>query len=185
MQANASTSAGEAIQAAAGVAEEFVKAYYSAQDLDPTKRPEAVCKLYHPTARITWNGNPIPASDLAAFATRLPVSKHEVQSFDCQPVAGACVRGTGTFKTHVLILRCYPPPAGSTSMGPPSLVLSVTGQVTHGTNPPNTATPHSKDYDWLPRVFSQALILVWDPIGDPAVPRDPGYRIQADSLRFV
>ncbi|SCZ98983.1 BZ3500_MvSof-1268-A1-R1_Chr3-1g05747 [Microbotryum saponariae] len=161
MQANASTSAGEAIQAAAVVAEGFVKAYYSAQDLDPTKRPEAVCKLYHPTARITWNGNPIPASDLAAFATRLPVSKHEVQSFDCQPVAG------------------------STSMGPPSLVLSVTGQVTHGTHPPNTATPHSKDYDWLPRVFSQALILVWDPIGDPAVPRDPGYRIQADSLRFV
>ncbi|SCV74170.1 BQ2448_6602 [Microbotryum intermedium] len=160
MQANASTSAGEAIQAAAVVAEGFVKAYYSAQDLEPTKRPEPVCKLYHPTARITWNGNPIPASDLAAFAARLPVSKHEVQSFDCQPVAGQYSLSKCTSTKRVK-------------------------SVTHGTNPPNTATPHSKDYDWLPRVFSQSLILVWDPIGDPAVPRDPGYRIQADSLRFV
>lgn len=44
--------------------------------------------LYLPTSRITWNGNPIPYADLPAFVEQLPKSSHEVQAFDCHPIAG-------------------------------------------------------------------------------------------------
>ena len=63
--------------------------YYTAQDLDPQERPGPVQQLYAPTARVTWNGNPIAYADLPAFVQQMPKSAHEVQAFDCHPISGA------------------------------------------------------------------------------------------------
>ncbi|KAM0788115.1 hypothetical protein ACM66B_001281 [Microbotryomycetes sp. NB124-2] len=114
--------------------------------------------MYSPSARITWNGNPIAVTDLPVFTTSMPQSRHDVQAFDCHPLPGSTV--------------------------PPALALSVTGQVTHGTEPPphNTGNVHPRDFDFLPRVFSQSMILVCD--ATPKPDGSPRYLISADSFRF-
>ncbi|GAA5975611.1 hypothetical protein JCM5350_002668 [Sporobolomyces pararoseus] len=141
-------------------AETFVSRYYTAQDVPPTERPTQIHPLYAPTARITWNGNPISYGDLPAFVQQMPQSKHEVQAFDCHPISG------------------------SAAGGPASLVVTVTGQVTHGPNPtPSAGSINSRNFDNLPRVFSQSFILVFTESGDPSVGVG-GYQIAADSFRF-
>lgn len=89
----------------------------------------------------------------------MPMTKHEIQSFDCQPVPGT---------------------------SPPSLLVIVSGNVTHGRgpsgNPPNTP---AKTVEGHPRVFSQTFMLV----PDTSAAIKPGevakYYVSADSLRFV
>jgi len=69
---------------------------------------------------------------------------------------------------------------------PPSLIIVVSGNVTHGrslsSNPRNTS---AKPSEGQPHVFSQTFILV----PDANAPTRPGevakYYISADSLRFV
>ncbi|GAA5830545.1 hypothetical protein JCM5353_002906 [Sporobolomyces roseus] len=138
-------------------AEQFVTRYYTAQDVAPAERAPQIHPLYAPTARITWNGNPIAYGDLPAFVQQMPQSKHEVQAYDCHPISG------------------------SASGGPASLVVTVTGQVTHGPNPtPSAGSINAKNFDNLPRVFSQSFILVFVE-GSVGV---GGYQIAADSFRF-
>ncbi|GAA6002198.1 hypothetical protein JCM10207_003121 [Rhodosporidiobolus poonsookiae] len=140
------------------VAEHFVKRYYAAQDLEPTERPAQVQPLYAPSARVTWNGNPIAYHDLPAFVQQMPKSAHDVQAFDCHPISGS---------------------AGNDS--PPSLVVTVSGQVSHGANPtPSAGSINAKNFDNLPRVFSQSFILAFT---DPAA-GESGYTIASDSFRF-
>ncbi|GAA5967324.1 hypothetical protein JCM11641_000512 [Rhodosporidiobolus odoratus] len=141
------------------IAESFVTKYYAAQDLDPSARPPSVQPLYAPTARVTWNGNPISYADLPAFVQQMPKSSHEVQSFDCHPISGSATDST-----------------------PPSLVVTVSGQVSHGSNPtPSAGSISSKNFDNLPRVFSQSFILVFG--GDPTK-GESGYLVASDSFRF-
>ncbi|GAA5934867.1 uncharacterized protein JCM15063_003087 [Sporobolomyces koalae] len=160
-EAQAPPSGIEAIVAdASSKAEQFVTRYYNAQDVAPAERPAQLPTLYAPTARVTWNGNPISVADLAAFVQQMPQSKHDVQAFDCHPISG------------------------SAAGGPASLVVTVSGQVSHGSNPtPIAGTITSKNYDNLPRVFSQSFILVFTETGDPNVGVG-GYQIAADSFRF-
>lgn len=96
--------------------------------------------------------------------------------------------------------------AGSANgAAPPSLVVTVTGQashpqfnfslcslahalaisygtqVSHGPNPtPAAGSINPKNFDHLPRVFSQSFILVYT---DPTRGED-GYSIVSDSFRF-
>ncbi|KIM47492.1 hypothetical protein M413DRAFT_439153 [Hebeloma cylindrosporum] len=90
----------------------------------------------------------------------MPATKHEVQSFDCHPIPGA---------------------------QPPSLLITVSGQVTHGLGP--SANPHTTQprvVEGHPRVFSQTFILVPDPTAPPTKPGEVAkYYIVADALRFV
>lgn len=70
---------------------------------------------------------------------------------------------------------------------PPSLLITVSGSVTHGRgpagNPPRTP---SKVVDGHPRVFSQTFILVPDTAAAPSKPGEVAkYYISADALRFV
>ena len=45
--------------------------------------------LYLPDTTIVWNGNPIAGSrEFAAMLQSMPVSKHDLQSFDCHPIGG-------------------------------------------------------------------------------------------------
>ena len=49
---------------------------------------ERLIAMYNGNARISWNGNPIPSSDLATFLFNLPKSIHQVQAFDSHPISG-------------------------------------------------------------------------------------------------
>ncbi|GAA5821277.1 hypothetical protein JCM11251_004549 [Rhodosporidiobolus azoricus] len=147
------------VQQSASFAEHFTTRYYAAQDLDPSARPPAIQTLYAPTARISWNGNPIAYSDLPAFVQQMPKSSHEVQAFDCHPISGS-----------------------ANGAAPPSLVVTVSGQVSHGSSPtPSAGSISAKNFDNLPRVFSQSFILVFT--GDPTA-GEQGYTIASDSFRF-
>ncbi|BGP14607.1 hypothetical protein JCM10213_002225 [Rhodosporidiobolus nylandii] len=146
------------VQASTAIAEAFTSRYYAAQDREPAERPAAVQALYAPTARVTWNGNPISYGDLPAFVQQMPKSAHEVQAYDCHPISGSATDST-----------------------PPSLVVTVSGQVSHGSNPtPSAGSISSKNFDNLPRVFSQSFILVF---ADPSA-GEQGYLIASDSFRF-
>jgi hypothetical protein len=70
---------------------------------------------------------------------------------------------------------------------PPSLLITVSGNVTHGLgpsgNPPDTP---ARSIEGHPRVFSQTFILVPDPTAPPTKPGEVAkYYVGADALRFV
>ncbi|KAF8921908.1 hypothetical protein CPB85DRAFT_1265070 [Mucidula mucida] len=141
-------------------ADTFTRLYYTAYD--SYNRLRDLPNFYRPSSSITWNGTSKTGVDgLKELITNMPPTKHDMQSFDCHPVPGT---------------------------SPPSLLLTVSGNVTHGKgasgNPPNTG---NKTIDGHPRVFSQTFILIPDPnapttgkVGEVAK-----YFITADALRFV
>ncbi len=70
---------------------------------------------------------------------------------------------------------------------PPSLLITVSGNVTHGRgpagNPPDIPV---RSVEGHPRVFSQTFILVPDPTAPPTKPGEVAkYYVGADALRFV
>lgn len=70
---------------------------------------------------------------------------------------------------------------------PPSLLITVSGNVTHGLgpsgNPPDTP---ARSIEGHPRVFSQTFILVPDPTAPLTKPGEVAkYYVGADALRFV
>jgi len=69
---------------------------------------------------------------------------------------------------------------------PPSLLITVSGNVTHGdgpgANPPMTP---KKNIEGHPRVFSQTFTLVPDNTSPPKVGEVAKYYIIADAMRFV
>ena len=66
-------------------AEQFVNVYYSAYD--SSDRVQAVSKFYRKTSSIVWNGNPVQGdTGMSGLMEKMPLSKHEVQSFDCHPI---------------------------------------------------------------------------------------------------
>lgn len=70
---------------------------------------------------------------------------------------------------------------------PPSLLITVSGNVTHGHgpsgNPPDTP---ARTIEGHPRVFSQTFILVPDSTAPPTKPGEVAkYYVGADALRFV
>ncbi|KAI9429864.1 NTF2-like protein [Lactarius indigo] len=84
---------------------------------------------------------------------------HEVLSFDCHPIPGS---------------------------QPPSLLITVSGNVTHGGGPnANPASTPKKNIEGHPRVFSQTFMLVPDTTAPPKVGEVAKYYIIADTMRFV
>ncbi|CAO1630120.1 unnamed protein product [Sympodiomycopsis kandeliae] len=140
---------------ASRAAEQFVSLYYSASD--SPSRSSLLPTLYLPTSTIVWNGNPIQGQGgLKELIDRMPFSHYDVQAADCHPIGGNLDAAT----TQA-----------------PSLMLTVSGIVTHHTSksyttlPPDSA-PNSKrksttigsdpslPLDSLPRSFSQNFVLV-------------------------
>ena len=63
----------------------FKQTYYNAFDYDRDK----VSVLYRPNSAIVWNGTPVEGSDNAhQLFMSLPMSQHEVQSWDAHPLQG-------------------------------------------------------------------------------------------------
>ncbi|KAF9015715.1 hypothetical protein BDQ17DRAFT_1341519 [Cyathus striatus] len=147
------------IDIATRAADHFTRIYYTTYDSDT--RLSDLPQFYRQNSSLTWNGKPFQGADgLRQLIEKMPVTKHDVQSFDCHPIPGT---------------------------QPPSLLITVSGSVTHGRgpagNPPNT---HSRAIDGHPRVFSQTFILVPDPAAPPTKPGEVAkYYVGADALRFV
>lgn len=70
---------------------------------------------------------------------------------------------------------------------PPSLLVTVSGAVTHGRGLlGNPATTPRSSIEGHPRVFAQTFILVPDPTAPPTKPGEVAkYYVGADALRFV
>ncbi|KAF4612237.1 hypothetical protein D9613_004211 [Agrocybe pediades] len=146
------------IEIATRAADHFTRIYYAAYDSD--KRLAELPHFYRPTSSLTWNGKPFTGTEgLLQLVVKMPPTKHEVQSFDCHPIPGA---------------------------QPPSLLVTVSGSVTHGRgptgNPPKTPV---REIEGHPRVFSQTFILVPDTTAPTKVGEVAKYYVGADALRFV
>ena len=75
----------------------------------------------------------------------------------------------------------------STGSQPPSLLVTVSGNVLHGRGPAGNpvATPN-KSVDGQSRVFSQTFMLVPDPTAPPTKTGEVAkYYVNADAMRFV
>ena len=70
---------------------------------------------------------------------------------------------------------------------PPSLLITVSGNVTHGLGPSgNPSDTPARSIEGHPRVFSQTFILVPDPTAPLTKPGEVAkYYVGADALRFV
>lgn len=69
---------------------------------------------------------------------------------------------------------------------PPSLLVTVAGNVTHGKHSEHPVTNPSRSVDGQPRVFFQTFMLVPDPAAPVAGAGEVAkYYVDADSMRFV
>ena len=158
-------------------ADTFTRIYYTAYD--SYNRMRDLPNFYRPSSSITWNGNTKTGVDeLKELITNMPPTKHDMQSFDCHPVPGMPIR----YMYATSFAKC------GTGTSPPSLLLTVSGNVTHGKGPTgNPPATSAKTIDGHPRVFSQTFMLIPDP--DAPTSGKAGevakYFITADALRFV
>ncbi|EIM92918.1 NTF2-like protein [Stereum hirsutum FP-91666 SS1] len=148
----------EDIEIATRAADHFTRLYYSTYD--SSTRIDDLPNFYRSNSALTWNGTPYEGIEgVRDLITRMPKTKHEVQSFDCHPIPGS---------------------------QPPSLLITVSGTVTHGGGPAaNPASTPAKSIEGHPRVFSQTFMLVPDATAVAAAGEVAKYYINADSLRFV
>ncbi|EGO05109.1 hypothetical protein SERLA73DRAFT_174096 [Serpula lacrymans var. lacrymans S7.3] len=147
------------IEIATRAADHFTRLYYTTYD--SITRVNDLPKFYRPTSSLTWNGTPFQGVDgIEKLIQGMPSTKHEVQSFDCHPIPGS---------------------------QPPSLLLTISGNVTHGRGPAGNPTAIlNKSLDGQPRVFSQTFMLVPDPTTPPTkVGEVAKYFVNADAMRFV
>ncbi|KAF8899101.1 hypothetical protein BD779DRAFT_1487011 [Infundibulicybe gibba] len=131
------------IELANRAADQFTKLYYSSYDA--STRLINIPQFYRPSSSLTWNGKPYQGVDgLKELIEKMPMTKHEVVSFDCHPIPGT---------------------------QPPSLLITVSGNVTHG-----------QGLLEIRRTF----MLVPDAAAAPSKPGEVAkYYISADALRFV
>ncbi|KAN0134334.1 NTF2-like protein [Lactarius tabidus] len=148
----------EDIEIATRAADHFTRLYYSAYD-SPT-RVEDLPNFYRTNSAVSWNGNPYEGTQgVRDLIAKMPKTQHEVLSFDCHPIPGS---------------------------QPPSLLITVSGNVTHGGGPnANPAPTQKKNIEGHPRVFSQTFMLVPDTSAPPKVGEVAKYYIIADTMRFV
>jgi len=147
------------IEIATRAADHFTRLYYTTYD--SSTRVEDLPKFYRPSSSLTWNGKPYQGSDgVKELIQGMPITKHEVQSFDCHPIPGS---------------------------QPPSLLVTVSGNVQHGRGPAgNPAATPAKSVDGQSRVFSQTFMLVPDPTAPPTKTGEVAkYYVGADAMRFV
>ncbi|CAL1694634.1 unnamed protein product [Somion occarium] len=147
------------IEIATRAADQFQRLYYATYD--SSTRVDDLPKFYRASSAVVWNGTPYQGSDgVRDLLSRMPITRHEVQSFDCHPIPGS---------------------------QPPSLLVTVSGTVIHGRGPQgNPASTSSKSVDGQPRVFSQTFMLVPDSSAAKTTAGEVAkYYITADALRFV
>ncbi|GJE89516.1 nuclear transport factor 2 family protein [Phanerochaete sordida] len=147
------------IEIAVRAADHFTRLYY--KTYDSSTRVDDLPNFYRPNSALTWNGTPYQGAEgVRELISKMPPTSHEVQSFDCHPIPGS---------------------------QPPSLFITVSGNVTHGKGPAgNPASTPNKSIDGHPRVFAQTFMLVPDSTAAKAAPGEVAkYYINADAMRFV
>jgi len=147
------------IEIATRAADHFTRIYYTTYD--SATRVDDLPKFYRPSSSLTWNGKPYQGSKgVKELIENMPVTKHEVQSFDCHPIPGS---------------------------QPPSLLVTVSGNVQHGRGPAgNPAATPAKSVEGHSRVFCQTFMLVPDPTAPPTKTGEVAkYYVNADAMRFV
>jgi NTF2-related export protein 1/2 len=164
------------IEIATRAADHFTRLYYSAYD--SSTRIDDLPNFYRPNSAVSWNGNPYEGSQgVRDLISKMPKTQHEVQSFDCHPIPGAW---------HPAISSTLSLLTVETGSQPPSLLITVSGNVTHGSGPgANPAMTPKKNIEGHPRVFSQTFMLVPDNTSPPKVGEVAKYYIIADTMRFV
>lgn len=76
------------IEIATRAADHFTRLYYTTYD--SATRIDDLPNFYRPTSALTWNGKPFEGVDgVRELVAGIPVTKHEVQSFDCHPIPGS------------------------------------------------------------------------------------------------
>ncbi|KAJ1019328.1 related to ntf2-related export protein 1 [Ustilago bromivora] len=148
---------------AAKAAEAFVSAYYAASD--SPQRTNLVPTLYLPNSSIVWNGTPVSGQqELTAMLNSMPGSKHEVQAFDCHAVGGS-VDGA-TFVPPSLILTVsgtvsHHTPESSSALAPTTSTAPKSATAsTHGANRNRGNFDPDAPITSHPRAFSQNFVLV-------------------------
>ncbi|KAG6830900.1 hypothetical protein H0H92_014051 [Tricholoma furcatifolium] len=165
------------VEIATRAAQKFVHIYYDTYD--STNRLNDLPQYYRDSSSLVWNGKPFQGTaGIRELIEKMPSTKHEIQSFDCHPIPGLFSGQSPTAFAY------YGHQLGTS---PPSLLLSVSGSVTHGKglagNP--TRTKH-RDTEGHPRVFSQTFMLVPDPSAPATKPGELAkYYVSADAIRFV
>ncbi|KZP28791.1 NTF2-like protein [Athelia psychrophila] len=178
------------IEISTRAADHFTRLYYSTYD--SAARIDDLPKFYRPSSSLTWNGNPYQGAEgVRELMAGMPITKHDVQSFDCHPIPGASPPPLLPFfplsrRAPIRSLTgCVCAARAGTQ--PPSLLVTVSGNVTHGRGPAGNppATP-VKCIDGQSRVFSQTFMLVVDPSAPPTKSGEVAkYYINADAMRFV
>lgn len=75
------------IEIATRAADHFTRLYYSTYD--SSTRIDDLPNFYRSNSALTWNGTPYEGIEgVRDLITRMPKTKHEVQSFDCHPIPG-------------------------------------------------------------------------------------------------
>lgn len=85
------------IEIATRAADSFQRLYY--KTYDSSTRVSDVPAFYRPSSAVSWNGKPFQGADgMRKLMEGMPVTKHDVQSFDCHPIPGewAWSRSPGT-----------------------------------------------------------------------------------------
>lgn len=78
------------IEISTRAADHFTRLYYSTYD--SATRIDDLPKFYRANSSLTWNGNPYQGSEgVQELMKGMPITKHEVQSFDCHPIPGASI----------------------------------------------------------------------------------------------
>ncbi|ORX34098.1 hypothetical protein BD324DRAFT_162512 [Kockovaella imperatae] len=177
-----------AIDAASHGAIAFCQIYYEAYD-EPNRRSTELPQLFLPSAKVIWNGNPVPADrpSLSAFLDAMPLSRHDLQTVDCHPVAGPPLF---LLLTSVLDADASPTmqPALSVltaldSSSAPDLIVNITGSVLHGPSVmSHVDTPNLPPQDH-PRKFHEMFMLrVAEQTGEGMQPK---YAIHSSNFRFM
>lgn len=125
-----------------------------------------------------WNGTALTGADkIKEFLAKLPPTKHEIQSSDCHAISGESRRcSSDTSYTD----ESSGKRDKDTSSGPPSLMVVVSGIVSHG--PMDIA---AKSVNSLPRTFSQSFLMIPEAPSAIGQAAESKYFVSADTMRFV
>ncbi|EIW72915.1 hypothetical protein M231_00171 [Tremella mesenterica] len=150
-----------AIEASTHGAIAFCQVYYETYD-EPLRRVSEIPLLYHPGAKLIWNGNLVPttSTELTAWLEAFPYSRHDLQTLDCHPAESP------------------------TPTSPPDLIVNVTGSVfsgpasfpLHGTSGANQPNPDKA------RKFHQ-MFMLRAVAGEGGL--QPMYKIQTNNFRYI
>ncbi|KAK9471643.1 uncharacterized protein V1510DRAFT_419867 [Dipodascopsis tothii] len=110
--------------------EAFIQLYYKSLD----ENRSIIASFYEPASPIVYNGNPISGGEmLAQMYANMPVTTHEVGSFDCHPLAAGV-------------------------NGQPSIALTVSGKVRIGADKAKRMCGYSESFILKPQMDGKFYI---------------------------